>query len=131
MSQNNLQIVEGVLEAWRDGSLADSDLLDPTAVWVNPPDAIERGIRSGADSYVAAGEAVRTAFEDARIDLDALTEAEDRVIGVGTLRGRGRESGVDIERSVSLIWTIADGRIVRFEWSFGPGAALQAAQRRD
>jgi ketosteroid isomerase-like protein len=128
MSLTNTQLVEGVLEAWRVGSLADSGLLDPEAEWVNPPDAIERGIRAGSDAYVTAGDAVRAAFEDARIDLDQLDEIGDRVVGTGTLRGRGRGSGVDIERRVSLIWTIADGRIARFEWSLGPDAALKASK---
>jgi ketosteroid isomerase-like protein len=121
MSQRNIQLAEAHLEAWRDGSLADSDLLDPAAEWVNPPDAIERGTRTGIEAFVAAGEAVRIAFEDARVDLDRLTEDGDRVVGMGTLRGHGRGSGVVIERSVRLIWTIADGRIVRFEWFQGPG----------
>ena len=127
MSRKNIQLAESHIEAWRDGSLADSGLLDPAVEWVNPPDAIERGTRSGAEAFVAAGESVQTAFEDARLVIDRLIEAADRVIGVGTLRGHGRESGVDIERTVSCIWTFCGERIVRFEWFFGPDAALEAA----
>jgi ketosteroid isomerase-like protein len=129
VSQENIELVETFLEAWRLGSLADSDLLHPRAEWVNPPDAIERGVRTGDAAFVSAAEAVRAAFEDAQIDLDRLIGAGDRVAGVGVLRGRGRESGVQIERSLSLIWTIVDRRIVRLEWFFGHGEALEAAER--
>jgi ketosteroid isomerase-like protein len=123
MSQRNIQLAEATLKAWRDGSLADSDLLDPAVEWVNPPDAIERGTRTGIEAFVAAGEAVQAAFEDARVDLDRLIEDGDRVVGIGTLRGHGQESGVEIERRMSLIWTIANRRILRFEWFLDPGGA--------
>ena len=127
MSQKNIELAQTVLAAWGDGSLADLDLLDPAAVWINPPEAVEGGVRIGAEEYISAGEDVRSAFEGARIEIDRWVETGDRVGAVGTLRGRGRGSGVDIERSIALIWTIIEGRVIRFEWFLGSGEVLEAA----
>jgi hypothetical protein len=49
------------------------------------------------------------------------------VVAIGTLRGVGRGSGIDIDRRQGYLWTIHDGKAVRFQWFNDPAEALAAA----
>jgi ketosteroid isomerase-like protein len=51
----------------------------------------------------------------------------DRVLAFGTVRVRGRESGVEVTHPTALLVAFQDGKIIRFE-DFGErDAALEAA----
>ena len=42
-------------------------------------------------------------------------------------RAHWRTSGVDVESHESALWTLRDGKVVRYEWFNGPNDALEAA----
>jgi uncharacterized protein len=44
-------------------------------------------------------------FEDPRIDVRELTEAGNQVLAEVTLRGRGKQSGVETSWSLCHLWT--------------------------
>jgi ketosteroid isomerase-like protein len=59
------------------------------------------------------------AFESAR-------DFGDRVLAIGTIRVRGKGSGVEVEQPMTLVVTYRDGKIARFE-AFGDNQkALEA-----
>jgi ketosteroid isomerase-like protein len=41
-------------------------------------------------------------------------------------RTRGRGSDVEVEGRESALWTLRDGKVVRYEWFHGPTEALEA-----
>jgi ketosteroid isomerase-like protein len=41
-------------------------------------------------------------------------------------RARGRGSGAEVEGRESALWTLRDGRVVRYEWFHEPTDAFQA-----
>jgi ketosteroid isomerase-like protein len=41
--------------------------------------------------------------------------AGDDVVAIGRLRGRARESGREFDVPIAHVWTVRDGRIVRFD----------------
>lgn len=128
MSQENVDAVRRIYAAWvREGSPVPSGLLDQEIEWVNSPDAVEPGTRRGIDAFAAAAESVSDAFEDARVEIDEMLDAGERVVVIATLRGRGRGSGADVERRQGYVWTMRDGRAIRFEWFNEADAALRAA----
>jgi len=47
------------------------------------------------------------------------------------MRGHGRASAVEVERRHDSVWTIRDGKAVRFQWFHEPDEALKAAGLRD
>ena len=128
MSQDNVDVVRHIYAAWGEqGSPVPSGLLDPDIEWVNSPDAVEPGTRRGIDAFGAAAESVEQTFADATVDIDEMLDLGDRVVVLATLRGRGRGSGADVERRQGYVWTIRDGKAVRFEWFNDPDRALRAA----
>lgn len=127
MSQDNIELVRRIYAAWNEGF---AGLLDAEIEWVNPPGAVEGGTRRGIQSFTAAARSVSDTFEGSRVDFDEFIDAGDRVVVLGTLRGRGRGSGVDVERRQGYVWTIRDGKAVRFEWFPEQQQALDAAGLR-
>jgi ketosteroid isomerase-like protein len=50
----------------------------------------------------------------------------DQIAVVVRYRTRGRGSGIDVEGRESALWTLRDGKVVRYKWFKGPREALEA-----
>jgi ketosteroid isomerase-like protein len=132
MSQQNVEIVRRIYTNWAPGSSpAKSNLLDPDIEWVNPSDAIERGTRTGIEAFTAIIEELDDTIGDFRMDVERFIDAGDRVAVIATMRGRGSASGVQIENRHGAVWTIRDGKAVRFRWFPKPSEALEAVGLRE
>jgi ketosteroid isomerase-like protein len=129
MSHDKDEVVRLIHKAWsRRGSPVSSGHLDPGIEWVNPPEAVESGVRRGLDAFDAAARRVAEGFEDVRLEIDEyLDPGGDRVVAIGTWLGRGKGSGVYVERRMGFVWTVRAGRAVRFEWFPRPSEALESA----
>jgi ketosteroid isomerase-like protein len=128
VSQENVEVIRRIYAVWeRESSPVPSGLLDPEIEWVNPPDAIERGTRRGIEAFSDAADAVSDTFEGVGVDIDEILDAGDEVVVLATLHGRGRGSGADVERRQGYVWTLRDGKAIRFQWFNDPDAALTAA----
>jgi ketosteroid isomerase-like protein len=132
MSEENVEVVRRVYEALlRDDLDGALEMMDPEVEYVNPEYAVEPGIRYGHDGIRANVENMRTAFEFWRFEPEQFVDAGERVIVVGTFHGRGRDSGVEFERRMSRLWTLRDGKVVRYQWFDNADEALEAAGLRE
>jgi ketosteroid isomerase-like protein len=123
----NVEIVRRIYAAWEEGSPLESGLLAPDIEWVNPPEAIELGTRKGIEAFDGAARSVADSFEGARVEFEEFIDAGDKVVVIGTLHGSGRGSGAEVHRRQGYVWTIRDGKAVRFEWFNDHADALAAA----
>ena len=132
MSQENVDVVRSVYEAWaRDDLPGPAHLFDAQIEYVNPPEAVEPGTRYGLAAF---SRAVRDAFEGWetwQIEPERFIPAGERVAVVVRYRAHWRASGVDVGAHESALWTVRDGKVVRYEWFHGPNDALEAAGLRD
>jgi ketosteroid isomerase-like protein len=127
MSQENVEVVRRIYASWAPGSSpAESNLLHPDIEWVNPSDALEPGTRAGIEAFSSITEELYDTIGDFRMDVERLIDAGGRVVVIATMRGRGGASGVEIERRHGSVWTIRDGKAVRFQWFYQPDEALEA-----
>ena len=51
---------------------------------------------------------------------------ENQVAVVLRYTARGRSSGVEVEGRESALWTLRNGRVIRYAWFHDPQDALQA-----
>jgi ketosteroid isomerase-like protein len=126
VSEENVKIVKRIYAAWEDGSPVSSGLLAEDIEWVNPGEAVEPGTRHGVSAFGEAADSVTTTFEGARVHFEEFIDAGENVVVIGTLRGIGQGSGLEIGTRQGYVWTIRDGMAVRFEWFNDPAAALES-----
>jgi ketosteroid isomerase-like protein len=127
MSAENVEIVRAIYRAWEKGPPTDSGLIADDIEWVNDRSAVEPGTRRGGAAFDDAAASVGGTFEGVRIEFERFVDAGDQVVVIGVLRGVGRGSGIDVERRQGYLWTIRDGKAVRFQWFNDPADALAAA----
>jgi ketosteroid isomerase-like protein len=60
------------------------------------------------------------------IETEQIIDAGDDVVVIGIARGTGA-SGVNVEWRQGYVWTVRDGKAVRFQWFNDPAEALEAA----
>jgi ketosteroid isomerase-like protein len=102
---------------------------------VNQPwgDPAGRGVYHGHEGLRQVFREWHEAWESHKADVEELIDAgDDRVISVGTARGRGKASGIEVELPHQAgLWTIRDGRVIRVVWFPTREEALEAAGLRD
>lgn len=129
MSQAELDTVRRIYESWNgpEGMAAALPLFDPAVEYVNPESAIERGVRRGHDGMVEVLDAIDGSFADYVHEVEQLVDAGEKILAYVIFRARGRDSGALVEKREQHVWTLRNGKVVRFEWFHdGPAARVAA-----
>ena len=66
-------------------------------------------------------------FDDTHVELHELIDAGDQVFLSATFHGRGKQSGAETSWPAWDVWTVRDGRVVRWQGFNDRDAALEAA----
>jgi ketosteroid isomerase-like protein len=131
MSEENVNSLRWILQQLFGGRRIRPELLADDAEWVNPHDAIEPGIRRGADCFNEAISTVFTTWDDVRFDTERVIDSGDDVVALGQLWGRVDGAGMEIDSPHGQIWTFRDGRVVRMRWFNSHRETLEAAGLRE
>jgi ketosteroid isomerase-like protein len=126
MSRENVELVRRIYSAWNRGESARA-FIDEAVEYVNPPYAVERGIRRGRRSFAL----MRDSYETWSFRIDELIDAGDEVTVLGRYEARGRGSGLEMEGDQGHVWTVRDGKAVRFRWFHSHEEARAAAGPRE
>lgn len=124
----NLDLVRSIYAAWDRGEFSHTEWADPKIEYVNPSGAIEPGTRHGLTAFRRAVESVFDGWETWRMEPEQLEVFGEHVAVVVRYRARGRGSGVEVEGRESALWTVRDGKVVRYEWFHQPADAFRAAR---
>jgi ketosteroid isomerase-like protein len=130
MLQENVEIVRRIMRCFADGDI-ESALSDihpqATLDWSNS-NAPDRGVYTGHAAWRAFVRARDDALGDRRFDsVELLTPADDTVVLIGRVQERGRASGVEVESRGAAVWTLREGKIIRFTIYQSSDEALKAA----
>ena len=129
MSEENVEIVRHLYES----GLMDRDpdelleLATPDIEYVNPPYAVEPGVRRGLDAVARAMRAFAEVWEESRHELRELHDCGDMVVADVSWHTLSRGSAREIVNEEAHTWTLREGRLARFEWGQDVGKALEAA----
>jgi ketosteroid isomerase-like protein len=129
MSQENVELVRHVYESGLFDRGPDELLKLATAdiEYVNPPYAVEPGVRRGLDAFAQAMRHFAEVWEVSRHELRELYDCGDIVVASVNWHIRGRGSDRDLVNEEAHTWTLHEGRLARFEWGQDLGKALEAA----
>jgi uncharacterized protein len=130
MSRANVEVVRQVFAAIAAGdreralSFADSAMVvDATRRVFNP--LTYHGL-DGLRQMLADMDEVWAAL---RPEAREFLDAGDRVVVTGRMAGKGKGSGVEVEGDFAGVWTVRDGRLVRWEIFTDRAQALEAVGR--
>ncbi|MFL6254778.1 MAG: nuclear transport factor 2 family protein [Pyrinomonadaceae bacterium] len=119
MSQENVDIVRGTYEAYSRGDLAAAlQSLDPRVEWHQA----ENFIYADRSPYVGPTAMLEGLFsrfaaewEGFTTVADELLDAGERVVALGYYSGTYRKTGKPVRAQFAHIWTLRDGKVVKFE----------------
>jgi ketosteroid isomerase-like protein len=129
MSEENVEIVRGHIEAYRRDDVAGAlDFLDShVVVDTTRVTRVGGGISHGHEGVVKEVRRFMGAFEDYEFEVEHLTDLGGGTVAVVVVeRGRGKGSGVPVERTMAGLYTVIDSKIVRITGFPSEREALQA-----
>lgn len=125
MSQENVEVVRALLDAWnRDDEPALLACLAPDAVWI--------AARSDTEGPFYGHEGIRRFRSDTFENFAMfeprfeLRDLDKRVLAWGTIRVRGRGSGIEMDVPGGGVFELRNSKIVRFENHSGRDKVLKA-----
>ena len=127
MSQKNVEILRPIYAEWQAGNLAaGTELLDDDIVSVWPSEFPTGGSYRGTEGHARAMREWLSAWKDFHIEAEDFIDAGDSVIVPFRVHARGKGSAVEVERRWAHVWTIRNGKAVRFEVHLDRAEALEA-----
>ena len=128
MSQENVELVRAGLAAWAAGDLEGVlAMVDPDCVVDATRNVFNPGTYVGHDGMRKLWAGMDETWAEMRVEPTEFIDAGDRVAVIGRLIGKGRGSGVEVERFNGQVFTVREGRLVRFEFGFTDREALLEA----
>jgi uncharacterized protein len=116
MGEADVEALERGYAALNRGDLSVVlDLLDPDIEWHEPTPSPEAGCHRGRGSFERFVRGWIESFDEFRVEPEEVIERRGRLIAVVRQSGRGRTSGVEVEARLAHVWTVRDGRAVRWE----------------
>jgi ketosteroid isomerase-like protein len=134
MSQENLEIVRRIVDAWNRRD--EEELLalaDPDVEYVNFPTAVEPGTRRGTNEVLAVARTQWELLRDGRSEIDRIYDCGEEILVLGRVSRLMPEGDARIEDRVLASWTIRDGKATEV-LGFGGAEvekALEAAGLRE
>jgi uncharacterized protein len=129
MSQENVEIVRRVSEAFAEGDLDTVfALVAPEIEWdfSNADTWLEEQVYRGYDAITEFFGKWIGEWEDYRFELEDVIDAGDKAVAIVRDEGRGKSSGIRLERRHAEVWTFRDGKVIRIEPFDAKTKALEA-----
>ena len=131
MSQQNLEVVRRAIDAMVRGDVdaylgliaADAEICPDASVFPEPKPLV------GPEEFRRFLAEIDEGWEGgARLsEIREIFPVGDRVVVRAEWGGRGQASGIDLQSSLTAIYTLSDGQITKIEFFFDHARALEAA----
>jgi uncharacterized protein len=129
MSQENVELVRGMCEAFLAGDVAAAlDVLHAEVIWHGTIGGIEEGRTAHGHNEVIEGfmESLRD-WESHSLEIEDYLDAGDSVVVLWHEVGRGKRSGVEVESRTAVVYTVRDKEVIEVQGYMDRRQALQAA----
>jgi uncharacterized protein len=128
MSPEDLETVRRAYDAFARGDLETlTTFLAPDIEWRTTPEVPFMGNYSGLDEFLRGMDEWTSAFEDVTTEVEEMIDAGDNVIVHHRMRGKGRDSGVEVDLAIFQVVAVRDGQLVRMHDFSTRDDALEAA----
>jgi ketosteroid isomerase-like protein len=134
VSKDNVEIVSRVMRCMANAEIdaAFTDIHPHATLDWSDSNAPDRGVYVGTAAWSAFFRARDEVLAERRFEsIEFLTPADDTVVVVGRLQERGRASGIEVESRGAAVWTLSEGKVIRFKIYQSSTAALSAVGLQD
>ena len=125
MSRENVATIRALYGDWLRGDMA-LDRMDPEISMFEADTIPGAASAVGIDAVRRYMESFARYWEEIRFEPTEFVDAGDQVVVVARLMGRGKGSGVDVEREWAYVWTVSAGKVVRMDGYASRAEALKA-----
>jgi ketosteroid isomerase-like protein len=126
-SGENVAAVRRAIDAYNAGDVGGPlTMAHPDIEWEVAPEHPAATTHRGFEAVTEYHEDWRKTLQGLTIGLRSVTEAGDSVVTVCGLRGKGAESGADVEVEIAFLTTFRDGKAIRVEEFLDPDEAMRA-----
>jgi ketosteroid isomerase-like protein len=131
MSPEDLETVRLAYDAFARGDLETlTTFLAADIEWRTTPDVPFLGTYSGLDDFLRGMDEWTGAFEEVTTEVEEMIDAGENVIVHHRMRGRGRDSGAEVDLAIYQVVTVRDGKLTRMHDYLTREEALEAAAQR-
>jgi ketosteroid isomerase-like protein len=127
MSQENVEIVRRHMDAYLSGDNEAALAAYDPEVQFDASLRPEGRIYHGRNGVAEAMRVWSGTWEDWKVEVEEIIDAGDQVLLVSRESGRGKGSGIEIDQQVFVVFTLRDGKIVRWKGFVDRDRALEAA----
>src|SRR6476660_7401236 len=128
MSQENVENVRRSLEATNRGDI------EQALTYVYSDGELHSAIIGGAEGNVYCGHdgfrrwyaETEATFDELRTELTEFRDLGDRVVGLGHIYARGRESGAELDSATGWVFTLRNCKVLKAEGFLSPDEAPKA-----
>ena len=131
MSEQNVEVVRRMYEARDSGDAAGALAQFHPEVVIDATARGDTAIGHGREELAAIIAEWTEAFDEWREEIEEMRDLGEKVYVAATQRGRGKESGVEVETRYALLYEVQDDKITRMTLFHGPSEALEAAGRQN
>ena len=114
MSQENVEFVDAlrrIYDEWAQGNFSGGrEIFDPNVEGVWAAELPDAHVDQCAEALAGSSRDWLSAWEGFRVEAEAFLPAQDKVVVLVVLRGRGKGSGVEVATPLAHIWTMRRAR---------------------
>jgi ketosteroid isomerase-like protein len=129
MSHANIDLIRAIEDAWNRGEVR-LEHFDPEIEWIAARSGIEGAFRGHAGMLRFRADTLDS-FDKFEPHFDELRDVGERVLALGTIRVRGRDSATDMDVPVAGVFDFRDGKVMRWEDFGSRERALRAVGLAD
>ena len=126
MSKQNVELVHRVIEAFNRRDVEAAAALVPNARIVPLRAALEGVAYTGPNAFREFWADATDAWSQLSIEVERVTDLEERVLVIGRLRATARGSGAGVETPVGWVVTFHSDSVTEFRTYPSREAALEA-----
>lgn len=115
-TSTNVQLLEQLYDAFARGDVGTVlGAFDPEIEWTSSEGAVYPGTFHGPDAVLQnIFMRIATEWEGFRVDVHEYIDGGDNVVALARYSGTYRDTGKSMDAGVAHVWTVRDGRIVRY-----------------
>jgi ketosteroid isomerase-like protein len=133
MSQENVEIVRRAFDAFTRDDIGGVLRLCDEDIRITQPQELP-GVSRHQRGHSGVLEAFRIwpeQWDDYEIEILRIAEVGDHVVVTSRTGGRGKQSGVDVARNFSYLFSVRDAKIVEMRIFMREDQALEAARLQE